>query len=165
MLGNLEGGADSGEVLHLSTSGASIETLHVATFTLGEWRGDIDFAEVGGADDVACHLSEFVCGRDEAGYCHDTCIDEEFTYLGYATDVFAAVFFGEAEVGVDAGTDVVAVEDSAENAPPVQLAFYADGNGALAATAQAGHLYHDALLTEQLLFVLTGKHLVEDGIY
>ena len=110
MLGNLEGGADSGEVLHLSTSGASIETLHVATFTLGEWRGDIDFAEVGGADDVACHLSEFVCGRDEAGYRHDTCIDEEFTYLGYATDVFAAVFFGEAEVGVDAGTDVVAVE-------------------------------------------------------
>ena len=164
MLRSLEWGADAREVLHLATAGAGIETLHVAPLALFDGRGDVDLAEVLGADDVAGHLSQFFRGGDEAGYRHDACVDEELANLGYAADVLAPVLGREAEVGVDACADVVAVENAAEDAPPVQLALHTCCHGALAAAAEAGHPYHDAVLTEQRLFVLSAHHLVEDGV-
>ena len=164
MCGGFERGANACEVLHLTTTGTGIETFHIATLAFAERRGNIDLAEVLLADYLPSHLPQFCCGRDEAGYCDDACIDKEFANFGDATDVLAAVFFREAEVAIDASADVVTVEDAAEDASPVQFSFNTDGYGTLAAATQASHPYHDASLMEQLLFLLAGKHLVEDGV-
>lgn len=164
MCGGFKRGANACEVFYLTTTGTGIEAFHIATFTFLYRRGNIDLAEVLLADYLPSHLPQFRCGRDEAGYCDDACIDEEFAYLGDATDVLLSVFCRETQIGVDASADVVAVEDAAEEASLVQFSFNTNGYGAFAAAAQASHPYHDASLMEQLLFVLAGKHLVEDGV-
>ena len=55
--GGFEGCADAGEVLHFASAGACIEAFHVAALTLLERRGDIHFAKVFLANNLASHLS------------------------------------------------------------------------------------------------------------
>ena len=162
--GGFEGGADACEILHFSFSGAGIESLHVPALAFLERRGNIHFAEVFGAYYLASHLAKFKGGGDEASYRDDACIDEEFAYLCYATDVLPSVLCREAEIGVEACADVVSIEDATEYASLVKFSLYTYGNGALSAATEACHPYHDASLVEQLLFVLAGKHLVENGV-
>ena len=149
---------------HLATARLGIETLDIARLAHLEGRGHVDFLEVVGADDVAREPAQLLGGTDKGGQGDDAGVDEELGHLGNAADVFPAVLRAEAEVGVDAGTDVVAVEQAAQEATAVQLALQGHGQGALAGTAQAGEPEHHAALAQQTLLVGAREHTVEYGV-
>lgn len=78
-------------------------------------------------------------GRDERGDCDRGAVGEELGDFGDAADVLVAVFLGEAQVLVEAETDVVAVEAVGVDAAVVEeLALEFDGDSGFAGRGEAG---------------------------
>ena len=78
-----------------------------------------------------------------------------FAHFCYAADILYTVFGREAQVVVDAATDVVSVQDAAQKSPLLQFTFQGDSDGAFPRTAQSGEPYHDAMLMEERFLVGT----------
>ena len=147
-----------------AAAGFGVEALDIAALALLEGRGDEDFLEIVGADDLGGHLAHLFGGTDKGGDGDDARIYEEFGHFGDAADILATVLGRETEIGIDTCADIVAIEDAAQAAAAMQLALKGNGYGALARAAQAREPQHDALLAQQRFLVGAAEHLVEYGI-
>src|SRR5581483_956673 len=83
-------------------------------------------------------------GGNERGDADDAGVGEEFSDLADAADVFLAVPGREAEIGIQAVADVVAVEDVGVLAGVEEFAFEFGGDGGLARAGKAGEPDHAA---------------------
>ena len=114
-----EGGRNTREVFYLATACLGIEAFHIATLALFNRSRNVDFLEVVGTDDVGSHLSQFLGGTDEGSNGDDARVDKKFGHFGNASDVFLAVVGRKSQVGIDAATYVVAVENAAKQSATV----------------------------------------------
>ena len=96
-----------------AAAGFGVEALDIAALALFEGRGDEDFLEIVGADDLGGHLAHLFGGTDKGGDGDDARIYEEFGHFGDAADILATVLGRETEIGIDTCADIVAIEDAA----------------------------------------------------
>ena len=105
---------DSCEAFDETSAGLFVKALRITLFTRRKWRADIDFAEIGVADDLPRHVAIFTIGGDERRQDNEARVVHEFGDFSDAADVLLAVFRREAKIFVQAMADVVAVEQEAE---------------------------------------------------
>jgi len=129
--GGFVGVVDAGEVFDLACSCFFVEAFGVAGFAEFYWGVDEAFEEF-----EVCVLVDFsdlvavgLVGGDERANGDDACVGEEFGDLADSSDVFLAVFGGEAEVVVEPVADIVAVESVGEVACLYECVFEGDGDG------------------------------------
>jgi hypothetical protein len=77
-------------------------------------------------------------GADKAAQHDHTTIDKQFGDFAYPSNVLGAVFGTEAQVFVDAETNIVTIEAIHQHATLVERLFQRNGNCALARTRQTG---------------------------
>ena len=93
LLWGFKGSGDAREILDFAATCSGIEPLDVSRFASLKRGRNVDFFEIVSTDDVASHFSQLARRRDEGGDGDDARIDEEFTDLGNAADVFLSVVF------------------------------------------------------------------------
>ena len=110
LLGRLVGARDAGELGNLAGPGPSVEALGIADLAGLERGLDVDLVEgvLGGRP---CPLAVASVGRDEARDDEEAGVGEEARDLADPADVLGAVVGAEAEIGVEPGADIVAVQD------------------------------------------------------
>lgn len=74
---------------------------------------------------------------DEAGDAHETGIGEQLGHLGYTADVLLSVFGAEAQVFVQALSDVVAIQSVAGDTMAHQVLLQSHADRRLACSRQA----------------------------
>ena len=158
-----EGAVFAGEVLDFAACGFGVEAFDVALFAGFVAGFDVDFEEVFLAEDAACEVAKFAARGDGGDEGDDAVFEEEFGGFGDAADVFEAVVVGEAEVGVEAGAEVIAIEDGGEAALLVEDAFGGVGDGGFAGAGEAAHPDDESALFEEGLLVVAVEEAVEFG--
>ena len=116
------------------------------------------------AEEAACEVTEFPARSDCGNKSDNPLGNQHFGHLSNAADVFEAILVGEAEVGVEAGAEVVAIEDGGEASLLVEDAFGGIGDGGFPLTGKAAEPNDDAALAEEILFVLAVEETVEFGM-
>ena len=119
----------AGEVFHAACVGFCVESFDVAAFAFFEAGADVDFVEVGAADDFASGGAECAFWGDERDEGDDAGVGEEFGDFGDAADILLSVFVGEAEIFVETGANGIAVEHLDGVALLVELVLEGDGEG------------------------------------
>lgn len=134
---------DPGKTGDFAGAGFLVQTFGVARFADAQRRIDEDFdegdgglaiARVHGADGVAVGL----IGRDERGDGDQPRVGKQAADLADAPDVLGAIGGGEAQIGTQAVTEVVAVESVCRAAGLHEVGFERGGDGAFAACGEAG---------------------------
>lgn len=161
--GFLEGAILAGEVFNLAFGGFGVKALDVARGTGGEACLDIDFEKIR-AEDAACDIAEFAARGDGGDDGDEALLSKKFRDFGNAADVFQAVVIGESEVGIEAGADVIAIEDDGGAALLMKHAFGGIGDGGFSRTGQTAEPDDDATLPEQSFFVFALQEAVELGV-
>ena len=90
--------------------------------------------------------------------------NEDFGNFGNPADILKAILITEAEVGVQAGSEVVTVEDRGEATLLVKDAFCGICDGGFSGTGQAAHPDDDAALAKKVFFVLTMQEAMKLGM-
>ena len=147
--GFFEDGIAAGEVGDAAFLGFFVEAFGVAGLAGGEAGVDVDFEEIVGAHDLAGEGAERPIRADERAEGDEAAVDEEFGDFGDAADVFAAVVFGEAEAGIEAGAEVIAVEEDGGAALGVEGSFEEVGEGAFSGAREAVEPDDMAALAEE----------------
>ena len=161
MLRHLERRAHARELLDFAPARLGIQALHVALLAHFQRRGHVHFQKVFRPDDTGSHAPQRVVRTDESGKRDDARVHEQLAHLGDAPDVLHPVRLREAQVIVDAAADIVAVQNAAKQAAPLQLALHGDGHSALARSAQAREPHHHTALPQQRFLVPARQHPVE----
>ena len=102
------------KLFYLAPACLGIQALYIAPFTLFKRCADIHFQEIILADNGLGHLAKLVVGADKGGNRDDATIDKQLAHLGNTADVLHTVGGRKAQVVVDATTDVVAIQNAAE---------------------------------------------------
>jgi hypothetical protein len=160
VLRGLERAVLAGEIGDFAAGGLGVEAFDVALFAGFVAGFNIDFEQVV-AEQAAGEVAEFAAGSDGGDEGDDALGDEDFGDLGNAADVFEAVLVGEAEVGVEAGAEVVAVEDGGEAPLLVEDALGGVGDGGFPGAGQTAKPDDEAALAEQVLLVVAVEEAVE----
>ena len=111
----------------------------------------MNLEEVIRADNFAGHFAVVTIGRNKCGNRDHPGLIEQTRYFGDAADVLLAFFGGEAEIAIQAVTDIVAIEDETKFAVGDELFFEFLGDGRFAGTAQPGQPDGHAALAEDFL--------------
>jgi len=162
VFGDVELALFAGEVGDFAFGGLRVEAFDIALLAGFVAGLDEDLEEVV-AENVAGDLAEFGARGDGGDEGDDALVGENFCCLGDAADVFRSVLVAEAEVRVESGAEVVAIEDDGEAAVLVELAFDGVGDGGLAGAGEAVEPDHGAALAEQAFLVLAFEEAVEFG--
>ena len=116
-----ERGGDPRKVLDFTCTCPFVEALYIARFTYRQGWVEEDLDEVFLPDDLAGHVTDLVGGTDEGADGDHPGIDEQLGDLCNAPDILQPVFFAEAQVVINPGTDVIPVQHLAEE--PVKEEF------------------------------------------
>ncbi|CAM2161118.1 hypothetical protein PT2222_90335 [Paraburkholderia tropica] len=112
--------ADARELGNLTAPCALVQPLRVAFFADFERRIDEHFHEPGVAHDASRIVAVFRFRRDRRGDGDKTFPTKQIRHVSHAAEVFGAVGFAEAQIGVEAGAQHVAVEHGRANAERFQ---------------------------------------------
>src|SRR5581483_2024129 len=145
---------DAGELGDLPGAGLRVQALHVAALALLDRTVDEDLDEVARLHDGAHAVAVAPVRRDERRQVDDAGVGEELCDLADAADVLRPVLGREAEVGVQAVADVVAVEDVRAHAAVPERLFDRDRNRRLARPREAGEPHGAALVAGDLLAIV-----------
>lgn len=104
------GRVETGEILDLSGLGLGVKALRVAPHAFVDRRVNEDLDEFALRHQAPHHLALGVIGRDERANDDQTGLGQQLRYFAGAADILDPVGLGEAEVAVEAVTDVVAVQ-------------------------------------------------------
>ena len=130
---------EAGEVWDLAGLGFLVEAFGVALEADFQGAVDEDFEEGSCGEEVAGDLAVGTEGGDEGGDDDEAGVVEELGDVGDAADVFLAAGGGEVEIGVEAGADVVAIEEVGVGGVfAVEAFFEGVGDGGFAGAGEAG---------------------------
>lgn len=87
--------------------------------------------------DLARHLTIVGEGRNEAADGHHSAVGKQLGHLAHAANVFLAIGGREAQVLVQSGANVVAVQSVGRNAPGYQVRLQFEGNRGLSSSTEA----------------------------
>jgi hypothetical protein len=160
-LGGLEGAVLAGEVCDLSTGRLGVETFDVALFAGFVGGFYVGFEEVLFADDAACEVAEFAARGDGGDEDDDAVLDENLSEFGDSADIFQAILVGEAEVRIEAGAQVVAVEDDCETALLMEDTLCGVGDGGFPRAGKSAHPDGEASLVQESFLVEAVEEAVE----
>ncbi len=118
--------------LIMPRTGLGIEPLRVTPHALLERRVDMNLDELVGADKATNHIPLGPIGRNERADHDQSGIDHQLRDFARAPDIFDPISLGEAEVAVEAVSDVVAVQQHRMMRHREQLLLDEVGNGRLA---------------------------------
>lgn len=170
--GGLVRGADTGEVRNLTGTGLLVETLGVTL--LGDLDGDVDedldegdgfliTAGRGGVD-VTGDLAVSLEGGDEGSEGDGRRVGKELGNFADAADVLNAVLVAEAQVLVQAETDIVAIETVGSQAQVQEVLLQGGSNGRLARSGQTSEPEGEALLLAELGAILARQRRVPNNV-
>lgn len=114
MLRSFKRGGNSGKVLDFTPTCFGIKSFHITFLTLYQRSADIDFQEILYPDNTGSHLPKLIAGTDESGNGNDSRINKQLAYFGYATDVFHTILCRKAQIIIDATTNIIPVQYTAE---------------------------------------------------
>ena len=97
-------------------------------------------------DEAPCHAPLAAKRRYEADNHNQAGVQHQLRDLGNAADVLHPILVSEAEIAVEAMTDVVAVEEHCVTACPVQRLLDEVGDGRFSGTGQASQPHDAGLL-------------------
>jgi len=117
------------------------------------------FAEVGGADDVACHRAVLAQRRDEGADDHQARLAHQLGHLGDTADVLAPILGAEAQAATQAGANGIAVQHRGRHAGVLQARLQGRRQRGLAGAGQAGQPKHSHLMRRHLLAALAAAAL------
>jgi len=130
---------EAGEVLDLAGLGFLVEAFGVALEADLQGTVDEDFEECTCGEEVTGELTVSPEGGDEGGDEDKAGVVEELGEVGDTADVFLAAGGGEVEIGVEAGADVVAIEEVGVGGEfAVEAFFEGVGDGGFAGAGEAG---------------------------
>lgn len=158
--GGLEGGVGAGEEFDFSFFRFGVEAFDVAFGAGGVGGLGVDEGEVVGADDFPGEGAEFAFGGDEGAEDDDAVLEEEFGGFGGAADVFAAGEVAESEIGIETGTEVVAIEHGDEASCFGEFFFEGEGEGGFAGAGESVEPEDMGFLVEEGFFGGTGDEAV-----
>ena len=130
----LEGAVLAGEVFDLAASGFGIESFYVPFFKGFVGGFDVGLEEVFLADDSPCEIAEFAAGCDRGDEDDHAVFHKNFGGLCDPADVFQAVVIGKSEIGIEAGAQIVPIQDDSETPLLMEDAFRCIGDGGFAGT-------------------------------
>ena len=140
--------------MDFSTGGSGIEPLNVAFFASFVTGFDIHLDEIG-PEQSSGEVTEFAA-RSDGGHDGDDALgNKELRRFSDAADVFQAILVGEAEVGAEAGAQVVTIEDGGETALLVKDAFHGIGESGFAGTGKPAKPNDNAALAKERFLVAT----------
>src|SRR5262249_47543972 len=117
---------------------------------------DVHLDEVARLHDTPDAIAVGAIRRDERRQVDDAAVGEELRDLADAADVLGPIFGREAEIGVQAVTDVVAVEDVSAHAAIPERLLQRDRDGRLPGPGEAREPHRATLVTGDLLAIVSG---------
>ena len=163
VIGWLERTILAGEMCDFATGGFGVESFDVALFTDFVAGLDVNFKNIA-AEDAACEVTEFAAWGDGGNEGDGPLRNQNLSDLRDAADVFKSVFIGETEVGIEAGAEVVAIEDGGEAPLLMENALDGIGDGGFPRAGKPAKPDDDAALAEEVFLILAMKKAVEFGM-
>jgi hypothetical protein len=134
MPGSLERCGNTCKVFDLTPACLCIQAFDIAPFAFFDRRADINLQEILFSDDGCRHFPQIVVRADKSRYGYNTRIDKKFAYFGYPADILHPVFRREAQVVIDPATDIISIQDAAQQTAFMQLTFKRNSNRTLTGT-------------------------------
>jgi hypothetical protein len=155
-----EGSVLAGEVLDFATGSLGIESFDVTLFARLVAGLDIHLEEIR-IEETAGQITQVTARGDGGNEGDDPLGHEDFGGFRDAPDIFQAILIGEAEVGIEPGAEVVAIENGGETTLLVENPFRRVGEGGLAGTRESVEPNDDAMLAEKFFLILAAQEAVE----
>ena len=161
--GGLEGAGFSGEVFDLAAGGFGVEAFDVALFTGFVGGFYVNFKKVFLSENASGEIAELALWGDGGDENDGAVVDKNFGHFRDAADVLKTVFIGEAEIAIQAGAEVIAIEDEGEAALLVEDALGGVGDGGFTRAGESAHPDGEAFLFEEGFLVVAVEEAVGFG--
>lgn len=149
---------DPGEVLDKALSGLLVQALWISLFGNSKRHVDIDLDEgkVGLLVELSGSVSVLLVWGDEGRQGDDAGVGKELRHLGDSSDVLVSVLLAEAQVLVQAESDVVTVESVALDVVLEQFSLERTSNSALSGGTQTCEPEGGPVLLDELFAFVMG---------